>query len=72
MFLLAKLSVAFIFNGNNYSEEWVHEAEKRGLLNVKTSVDAFPLFIKENNVELITEEHMKIINDKRAKEKAKK
>ena len=43
-----------IFNGNNYSEEWVHEAEKRGLLNVKTSVDAFPLFINEKNIELYT------------------
>ncbi len=43
-----------IFNGNNYSDEWVKEAEKRGLLNVRTSVDAFPLFIAPRNIELYT------------------
>jgi glutamine synthetase len=31
-----------IFNGNNYSEEWVLEAERRGLPNLKTAVDAIP------------------------------
>jgi glutamine synthetase len=30
-----------IFNGNNYADEWQKEAAKRGLLNLKTSVDAF-------------------------------
>jgi len=39
-----------IFNGNNYAEEWVKEAEKRGLLNLKTTVDALPYFIAEKNV----------------------
>jgi glutamine synthetase len=29
-----------VFNGNNYSEEWVEEANKRGLLNLKTTADA--------------------------------
>lgn len=43
-----------IFNGNNYSKEWVKEAEKRGLLNLKTSVDAFPHLISKKNVELFT------------------
>ncbi len=43
-----------IFNGNNYSDEWVKEAEKRGLLNVRTSVDAFPLFVAPHNIELYT------------------
>lgn len=33
-----------IFNGDGYSEEWVVEAEKRGLLNLKTTADALPLF----------------------------
>lgn len=33
---------AIIFNGNNYSEEWHQEAERRGLPNLKTSVDALP------------------------------
>ena len=41
-----------IFNGNNYSEGWVKEAQKRGLLNLKTSVDAFPYFIHPKNKEL--------------------
>ena len=34
-----------IFNGNNYSEEWVKEAEKRGLLNIKNTVDAHKTMI---------------------------
>ncbi|HEY3666498.1 MAG TPA: glutamine synthetase III [Polyangiaceae bacterium] len=33
-----------VFNGNGYSEEWHQEAEKRGLLNLKTSVDALPQY----------------------------
>ncbi len=41
-----------VFNGNNYSDEWVIEAEKRGLLNLKTTVDALPEFIKEKNIAL--------------------
>lgn len=41
-----------IFNGNNYSEEWVVEAEKRGLLNMKTTVDAIPSLIAEKNINL--------------------
>jgi glutamine synthetase len=43
-----------IFNGNNYSEEWVVEAEKRGLLNLKTTVETLPCFISPKNVELFT------------------
>ena len=43
-----------IFNGNNYSDEWVEEAEKRGLLNLKTTVDALPTFIAPKNVSLFT------------------
>lgn len=41
-----------IFNGNNYSNEWVIEAEKRGLLNLSTTIDALPYFIKESNIAL--------------------
>ncbi len=41
-----------IFNGNNYADEWVQEAEKRGLLNLKTTKDALPEFIKPKNIEL--------------------
>ncbi|MEG2669025.1 MAG: glutamine synthetase III, partial [Oscillospiraceae bacterium] len=39
-----------IFNGNNYTEEWVKEAEKRGLCNFKTVTDALPAFIAEKNI----------------------
>lgn len=38
-----------LFNGNNYSEEWAQEAANRGLLNLKTTVDALPYFIHEKN-----------------------
>ena len=41
-----------IFNGNNYSSEWVIEAEKRGLMNLKTTVDAFEHFTDKKNITL--------------------
>ncbi len=41
-----------IFNGNNYSDEWVVEAERRGLLNLKTTVDALPTFILQKNIDV--------------------
>ena len=41
-----------IFNGNGYSGSWIKEAEKLGLLNLPTTVDALPYFTKEENVEL--------------------
>ncbi len=41
-----------IFNGNNYSDEWIEEAAKRGLPNLRTSVDAIPAFASEKSVAL--------------------
>jgi glutamine synthetase len=41
-----------IFNGNGYSDEWPVEAEKRGLLNMKTTPDALPCLVKKENIEL--------------------
>ncbi|MEA4919658.1 MAG: glutamine synthetase III [Clostridiaceae bacterium] len=41
-----------IFNGNNYSEEWVREAENRGLPNISNSVDAFDAIISQKTVDL--------------------
>ena len=38
-----------IFNGDGYSKSWELEAERRGLLNLKTTVDALPCFVKEEN-----------------------
>ncbi len=43
-----------IFNGNNYSQDWVKEAEKRGLTNLKTTVDAIPCYILPKNIELFS------------------
>ena len=47
-----------IFNGNNYSDEWVAEAERRGLLNLKSTADCMPYFIHAKNVKLFTEHHI--------------
>ena len=47
-----------IFNGNNYSKEWTAEAKKRGLSNLKTTVDALPEFISEKSVALFTRHHV--------------
>lgn len=41
-----------IFNGNGYGDEWPAEAEKRGLLNWKTTPDALPHFTDEKNVKM--------------------
>lgn len=43
-----------IFNGNNYSDEWVREAEERGLLNLKNTADAIPHLVDEKNIALFT------------------
>ena len=47
-----------IFNGNNYSEEWVQEAQRRGLSNLKTTVDALPAFISQKSIDLFTRHHV--------------
>ena len=44
-----------IFNGNGYSDEWEVEAEKRGLFNLKTTVDAAPAMTSEKNIALFEE-----------------
>ena len=45
---------AIIFNGNNYAPEWVEEAEKRGLLNLKSLPDAVEHYIDQKNLDLFT------------------
>jgi len=47
-----------IFNGNNYSKDWLTQAKKRGLSNLKTTVDALPEFISPKSVELFTKHHV--------------
>ncbi|NLI90971.1 MAG: glutamine synthetase type III [Peptococcaceae bacterium] len=41
-----------IFNGNNYSDEWVEEAAKRGLPNIKSMVEALPHYISDKSVKV--------------------
>lgn len=41
-----------VFNGNGYTDEWVEEAEKRGLLNLKSTPDAIPYMAAAKNIEL--------------------
>ena len=50
-----------IFNGNNYAPEWLEEAAKRGLLNLKSSPDAYDAFILPKNIQLFKE--FNIFND---------
>ena len=47
-----------IFNGNGYSDEWVEEAERRGLLNLKTTADAVPYIKSEKNIALFEHQHV--------------
>jgi len=47
-----------IFNGNNYSDEWVTEAQRRGLSNLKTTVDSLPEFVSQKSIELFTKHHV--------------
>ena len=43
-----------IFNGNGYTDQWIEEAEKRGLFNLKSTPDALPQWIADKNIELFT------------------
>ncbi len=47
-----------IFNGDGYSKEWEIEAEKRGLLNLKSTVDAIPLLVSEKNIAFFERNHV--------------
>lgn len=47
-----------IFNGNGYSSEWVEEAEDRGLLNLKTTVDALPYLISEKTIAVFNRQNV--------------
>lgn len=42
-----------VFNGDGYKEEWVKEAEKRGLSNYRTTADCVPHLLDEKNVEML-------------------
>ncbi len=52
-----------IFSGNGYTDEWVKEAEKRGLLNLKTTIDALPYYTSEKNIHLFTKHKILSVNE---------
>ena len=43
-----------IFNGDGYSEGWVAEAEKRGLLNLRATPDAIPVYLLQKNIDVLS------------------
>lgn len=51
-----------VFNGNGYSDEWVREAERRGLPNVRATVDTLPVLLKPETVQLF-EAHKVLTKD---------
>jgi glutamine synthetase len=62
---LIKENKRIIFNGNNYSEEWQKEAGRRGLLNLRTSVDAYGEFLKPDVVKAF--EKFGVLNERELK-----
>ncbi len=52
-----------IFNGNGYDDSWVKEAEKRGLLNLKSTPEALPYYLHEKNVKLFTSHEIYSIDE---------
>ena len=47
-----------LFNGNGYTDEWVEEAHRRGLADLKSLPEAMPSFISEKSVDLFTKHHI--------------
>jgi glutamine synthetase len=43
-----------IFNGDNYTEEWHKEAERRGLPNLKNTIEALPIILRKDSIDLFT------------------
>jgi glutamine synthetase len=50
--VLIKESKKVVFNGDNYTPEWHQEAEKRGLPNLRNTVDALPIILRKDSIEL--------------------
>ncbi len=51
---IIKESKKVIYNGDNYTPEWHQEAEKRGLPNLRNTVDALPVILRKDSIELLT------------------
>ena len=56
-----------LFSGNCYTNELVKEAEKRGLLNLKTTIDALPYYTSEKNIKLFTKHKIFTENEMRSR-----
>ncbi len=56
-----------IFNGNGYDESWVSEAEKRGLLNLKSTPEALPHYLNKKNIDLFTSHEIYSISEIKAR-----
>ena len=57
-----------IFNGNNYAAEWVEEAERRGLLNLRTTADCLRYFVSEKNILLFEKHHVLTATEMRSRQ----
>jgi glutamine synthetase len=51
---ILKESKKVVFNGDNYTEEWHREAEKRGLPNLKNTIDALPIILRKDSIDLFS------------------
>jgi glutamine synthetase len=51
---ILKESKKVVYNGDGYTEEWQQEAERRGLPNLKTTVDAIPMIVRKDSIDLFT------------------
>ena len=51
---ILKESKKVVFNGDGYTEEWQQEAARRGLPNLKNTVDAIPMIIRKDSIDLFT------------------
>ena len=63
--LLVSIIKRIIFNGNGYSDEWVAEAEKRGLPNFRSTVDCVPHYADPKNIALL--EKFGVLSEKEIK-----
>ena len=56
-----------IFNGNGYDDSWQAEAERRGLLNLRSTPDAMPCYISEKNIEAFSRQKVFTETEMRAR-----
>nr|MCR5232112.1 glutamine synthetase III [Acholeplasmatales bacterium] len=56
-----------IFNGNGYDASWIKEAEKRGLLNLKSTPEALPYYLADKNIKLFTSHKVYSVDEIKAR-----